>query len=280
MSEMRGSFEPRQQDAASSQEPLLSCVFGSSTWHRELRVQHPHSSSRSDKSSRCNSELAIATPRPGLWISKEVAAATQAAVQDLFGSSAELRRFLVTGGRHHNKAKGLTDSFLGSGDMHDESSDDDSSLSMRRRPWERRQQVLQKQPSRLSASTYHNTHVLFDSSEDSSSDTFLPVRGFVSSRSCSPAMRPATRLSTGEKTAPSVDSAETEAAASSAAVPTLISVDDSSDGDCSVVEIQQVRREANKQKRKRRRERQAAEREKKRRVTSQGSFTLNGPGID
>ncbi|KAL8443977.1 hypothetical protein Emed_006454 [Eimeria media] len=255
---------------ACSEDPLLSCVFGSDFWAEELGRHAPRESTES------NSREALTATRPGLWISKTLAASEKESVEGLFRFSPHLRRWL--------DAAEETSSILSSPASASSSSDSESSEGVRRRPWERNQQQQQQQQQQqkkkdvlvLPPSKRPNTHVIFDSSESDSSTasaTALPVRGFASSRSSSPsvlamgragATKGASREPTPQTATTPSTAAGTAANSASAASPAVIDVEDSSSSGSSVEELrQQARREANRQKRKRRKQRQAAEARKR-----------------
>lgn len=249
-------------EAGSFQQPVLTCVFGCPSWPEELETGNPAAAES------CEAGEAT-TQRPGLWIPSDVAAAAEAAVDGLAGSSVHLRRLLTGTARQWTNTGGATSSSgLNDADT-DTTSDSSSSDGMRRRPWERKQHQKQHRQSPLLASTRPNTHVIFDSSdsEDSSgSDAPVPVRGFAVSRSTSPSGPAAAVPITGKRAAFARIATEAAPAADtpkdvSVARP-FINVEDSSCSESSVVELreQHTRRESNKRKRKRRKQRQAAER--------------------
>ncbi|KAL8443990.1 hypothetical protein Emag_005735 [Eimeria magna] len=251
---------------AASEDPLLSCVFGSDIWAEDLGRHAP------PKSTDSGDGEALTATRPGLWISKTLAASEKASVEGLFRFSPHLRRWL---GAAEERGSSVSSPALSS-----ISSDSQSSCGVRRRPWERKQQQQQEQKKRdvllLPPSKRPNTHVIFDSSESESSTastTPLPVRGFTSSRSSSPSVlaigragsaKGAFREATPQTTTRTLTAAATAANSASAAPPAVIDVEDSSSSVSSVKDLrQQARREANKQKRKRRKQRQAAEARKR-----------------
>ncbi|KAL8274601.1 hypothetical protein Esti_001504 [Eimeria stiedai] len=249
---------------AATEAPLLSSVFGSDTWAEQLGRHAPRESSDS------SSSKALTATRPGLWISKTLAASEETSVEHLVRFSPHLRRWLGVAGEQGTSVSSPALTSI--------SSDSESSCGVRRRPWERKQQQPHqkiKDLLLLPPSKRPNTHVIFDSSESESSSasaTPFPVRGFTSSRSSSPSVfvtgragpakgafkeTPVQTATTTTKTAPA---AATAASSASAASPAVIDVEDSSCSGSSVeAQRRQARREANRQKRKRRKQRQAAE---------------------
>ncbi|KAL8434449.1 hypothetical protein ACSSS7_003147 [Eimeria intestinalis] len=242
---------------AATEDPLLSCAFGSHTWAEELGR---HAESRDSSSGE-----ALTATRPGLWVSKTLAASEETLVESLMRFSPNLRRWLGVAGDQSSSASSPTLSSI--------SSDSVASCGMRRRPWERKQQQQQQQHQNkkdlllLPRSKRFNTHVIFDSSESESSTasaTPLPVRGFTSSRSSSPSVFAISKEARTQAAAPTTAATTAASSVTAASSPVVIDVEDSSSSGSSVDALRlQARREANRQKRKRRKQRQAAEARKR-----------------
>ena len=250
-------------------EPLLSCFFGDS-WPEGLGPKRNSSSSSSRKSSerRDNGEgCGIASPRPGIWVTRAVQKETDSAVQRILDASKEMRK--KSEGRIYPVSLPKTfvefseQEISSEEEVSETSTDSDTAEEVHKFPWMRRKQQQQQQQqqqagkqkhSRQGDSRKHDTD-----SSPSSSPRHSPVRGAAGAANADIPF--GAKATNSRKAAPARTA---ESAEASDRFSSVICLDGSSDGDSSVVEVQPPHpaKEANRKKRKKRKHRQAQQREK------------------